>query len=193
MNMKKYVFLMSVGLMAFWTGCQKQTQVEEQKTMPICLDAVSMDQVFTSAESVLSGMQFQIEKSDRQAGRIITRPLRGAQFFEVWRQDNATAADAAESNLHSLQRTAEVRFEKIENQVCVNCRVLVQRLSLPDQPIRGMGKVSGQFTESSRRRQRLQVSEKVTDQAEWIYMGTDPALEELILKKIERAAGRAER
>jgi hypothetical protein len=129
----------------------------------------------------------------RQAGQIITRPLRGGQFFEVWRQDNATAADAAESNLHSLQRSAEVRFGKMDSQVCVNCRVLVQRLSLPDQPIQGMGRASGQFTESSRREQRLQVSEKITDQAEWIYMGTDPALEELILRKIERAVGRAER
>ncbi len=191
--MKKCVFLIPVGLMVFWAGCHKQAQVEEQKTMPVCLDAVSMDQVFTSAESVLTGMQFQIEKLDRQAGQIITRPLRGGQFFELWRQDNATAADAAESNLHSLQRSAEVRFGKMDSQVCVNCRVLVQRLSLPDQPILGMGRASGQFTESSRREQRLQVSEKITDQAEWIYMGTDPALEELILRKIERAAGRAER
>lgn len=191
--MRKCIFWVPVGLLVFWSGCHKQNQVEEQKTMPICLDSAAMDQVFTSAESALTGMQFQIEKSDPQAGQIITRPLRGGQFFEFWRQDNATAAEAAESNLHSLQRTAEVRFEKIGNQICVNCRVLVHRLSLPDQPIRGMGRVSGLFTKSSRREQRLTISKPAAEQAEWIHIGTDPALEERILKKIEQAAGRADR
>jgi hypothetical protein len=56
-----------------------------------------------------------------------------------------------------------------------------------------MGRVSGLFTESSRREQRLTISKPAAEQAEWIQIGTDPALEERILKKIEQAAGRADR
>lgn len=186
--MKKSVFWIFTGLMALGSGCQKQAQVEE--TLPICIEAASMDQVFSSAESVLTGMQFQIEKADRQAGQIITRPLRGGQFFEVWRQDNATAFNTAESNLHSLQRTAEVRFGRMDNEICVNCRVLVRRLSIPDEPIQGMGRASGLFTDGSRREQRLQMSQETVEEAEWSYLDRDQALEEVILRKIEKAVRR---
>ena len=158
--------------------------------MPICMESIPMDLLFSSAESVLTGMQFQIDKADRQAGQIITRPLRRGQFFEIWRQDNATGADVAESNLHSLQRIAEVRFDSEGSLVCTNCRVYVRRLSMPGQPIRGTRSTSYLFTDRSGSWQSLQIAPDIEEQAEWIYLGNDPDLEQAILRKIEKSIGR---
>ncbi len=184
--MKKSIFFLFLGLLLGLVGCGKEAQME--KTVPICLESVSMNQLFASAERVLREMQFEIDKADQDAGQIITRPLRGGQFFEFWRQDNATAAASAESNLHSIQRIAEVRFDRTANAVCANCRVMVRRLSMPDQPIRGRGGTSGIFTESSRSRQSLQISSEVEGEVDWIYLGEDSALEQRILKKMEKDA-----
>lgn len=189
--MKKYVFWIPVGMILVLSGCEKQAQTEE--TMPICFQAVSMNRLFSEAESVMAGMQFQIDKADRDAGQIITRPLRGAQFFELWRQDNATAADTAEANLQSIQRIAEVRFDQVENSVCVNCRVTVRRLSMPDQPIRGTSGIVDRYTESSGSRQGLQIRPEIEEQIEWIYLGNDPALEQWILRKIEKRLTQGDR
>ena len=185
--MKKCMLMILVGLIGFCLGCEKQVQMEE--TMPVCIDSDSMDHLFSAAESVLTGMQFQIDKSDRQARQIITRPLRGGQFFEFWRSDNATGADVAESSLHSIQRIAEVRFDWADGMACANCRVYVRRLSMPDQPI-GAGDASAMFTESSSHLQTLQLQPGVEEQIEWIHFGNDPALEQVILQKIQKAAQR---
>lgn len=186
--MKKYMGLLLIGLAAGLTGCEKQAQVEE--TLPICLESVSMNQLFTAAESVLTGMHFQIDKSDRQAGQIITRPLRGGQVFEFWRQDNATAADTAEASMQSIQRIAEIRFDQVENSVCANCQVTVRRLSMPDQPIRGSSGIYDLYTESTGRGQGLQMKPEVEQQMEWISLGNDPGLEKLILQKIVKKISR---
>ena len=186
--MKKWIFLMAIGSVVFSLGCEKQMQLEE--TMPICLNSVSMDHLFAAAESVLEEMQFQIDKADRETGQIITRPLRGGQFFELWRQDNTTATDTLESSIQSLQRIAEIRFDWTDNMACANCRVYVQRLSVPEQPLAGTSMRSSMLTNSSGTLQRLRMNPQIEEQVEWIYLGDDPALEQVILKKVQRAVSR---
>lgn len=183
---QKWIFLGFV--LALPAGCASTKQREQ--TEPICLESVSMDQVFSAAEQILTRMQFAIEKSDIQAGRIITYPLRGAQFFEFWRGDNAGLSDTAEASIQSLQRIAEIRMEAEGNRVCANCRVLVRRLSVPDRPLEGMSRAGGFITDSGTRRQSLQMRQEVLAEAEWIDLGTDPRLEKKILRSIEKEVSR---
>ncbi|HOT71733.1 MAG TPA: hypothetical protein PLX18_01205 [Anaerohalosphaeraceae bacterium] len=188
--MRSFWFGIGLGWMMFAGGCASRQQIEPAK--PICLKSVSMDQVFSAAERTLVKMQFSIEKADPKVGQIITFPLRGAQFFEFWRADNADALDTAEASIHSLQRIAEVRLESEGEQVCLNCRVLVRRLSLPNRPLEGMSRAGGLFTDSGTRSQSLQMRKDVLAQAEWIYLGTDPALEAKILRAIQETVQRGE-
>lgn len=182
--MKRHWLWMGIGLAVFGGGCGQSRQLD--RTGPICLESVSKEAVFSAAERALAGMQFAIEKSDIQAGQIITFPLRGGQFFEFWRGDNASLADTAEASLHSLQRIAEVRIEAEGDEVCVNCRVLVRRLSVPERPVEGTARAGGIFTEGGIRRQSLQMRQPVLAEAEWVSLGTDPALEAKILRSIEK-------
>ena len=119
----------------------------------------------SAAEDVLTSMQFVIEKSDLVSGLIRTKPLRGSQFFELWRSDNVSAKSTAEANLHSIQRTVQLTISEQGNRVCVKCDVEVQRLS------------SGM--------QRLALNEKQQEEMSWIDLGGDPGLERKILQRLK--------
>lgn len=138
------------------------------------------------AQEVLLSMHFEIEKYDTDAGYIRTRPLSGAQFFEIWRQDNATAASAAQANLHSLRRIVELECTQEQKTTCLQCRVRVLRLSIPEQPIAGSRQMAGIYTESSSHYQTLEIGGDKDAQIEWIEVGSDRDLEQKILEKIQQ-------
>ena len=164
-------------------GCAQPEQVVSSD--PVCIPNANADQVMEAAQSVLTGMQFSIEKYDFQANYIRTRPLSGAQFFQLFRGDNASSYTAAESNLYSLRRTVEMEMTPFANRVCVTCRVFVQQLSLPEQPLVGTTRMASAFTHSSLTRQSLQIEGDQLENMEWLDRGLDRALEQKIIKKIK--------
>ncbi|RKY10659.1 MAG: hypothetical protein DRP56_00415 [Planctomycetota bacterium] len=183
--MKKIVtilFLMA-GCILF-SGCGSEQQVVSDE--PVCLSNTLTDQAMEAAQAVLLKMHFDIEKYDTQARYIRTRPLSGAQFFEIWRQDNASASSAAQANLHTLRRVVELDFTPQNTTTCIQCRAQVLRLSIPERPIEGASRMGGAFTESSSRYQTLEVDQHKQAQIEWIDAGTDHDLEQKILKLIQR-------
>jgi hypothetical protein len=153
---------------------------------PVCFSNSSVESAMEAAQAVLTGMHFEIEKYDLDARYIRTRPLSGAQFFEVWRQDNASASATAQANLYSLRRIAELDFTTQGAATCVQCRVGVQRLSMPEEPIEGMGRVAGSITESGSSLQTLEVDPGKLEKIEWLDAGGDPSLERRILERIEK-------
>jgi hypothetical protein len=177
-------FLLIMGVLAVLAGgCARVRMVQAQ---PVCIEAVSQDKLMQACEKMLVAMQFQIEKYDEERGVIRTRPLRGKQFFEFWRSDNANGFDSAESNLQSLQRTAELTFEMQSSRVCVACVVDTQRLSLPEEPIQSYYYAAGIYTGSGTSRQRLEVKGDRREEMRWVDLGRDEALEQKMLTKIQR-------
>ena len=81
-------------------GCGSQQQVLAPE--PLVVTSFSKAQAVAVTENVLLDMHFSIEKADGEAGYVKTRPLRGGQFFEVWRSDNASEYQYAQSNPHSI-------------------------------------------------------------------------------------------
>ena len=57
---------------------------------------------------VLGKYRFELDRQDRRAGVITTRPLLGKHFFEFWRHDVMGARDLAESSLQTIYRTVTV-------------------------------------------------------------------------------------
>jgi hypothetical protein len=176
-------FLLIMGVLAMWAGgCARVKMIQAQ---PVCIEVVSQDKLMQACEKMLVSMQFQIEKYDEESGVIRTRPLRGKQFFEFWRSDNAGGFNAAESNLQSLQRTAELTFEMQSPRVCVTCVMDTRRLSVPEEPIQSYYHAAGLYTGSGLSRQRLNIKEREQGEIRWIDLGRDEALEQKMLTKIQ--------
>jgi hypothetical protein len=160
--------------------------------------------VLQAAQEVLSRMQFPIEKLDVEQGIVRTRPLRGAQFFEFWRRDNASGFDVAEANLQTIRRTVELRVEIGDTQraapdearpaadvnspgrVRIVCEVSVQRLSLPENEIPSISQTFRMHSESTATAQRVAVTPQQERAMAWMDSGKDPALAAKILKQVCR-------
>lgn len=180
---------MKKGFLLIWAvfamaGCQKTSQIET--VSPLCAQGVSVEQSMQAAEKELYRMGFELEKYDVADGILVTRPLRGGQFFEFWRGDNASGQDFAESNMHSIRRIVQLRFRPDAGGVCMECQTQVQRLSMDADAVKGRGSLAGQFTESSSRQQKLGVKQQSQETMTWIELGSDAALETKILTRIER-------
>jgi len=168
-------------------GCSAPEQVVSSD--PVCLPGVKVTEAMEAARAVLDRMQFTMEKYDTQVYYIRTRPLSGAQFFQVWRQDNASAYASAEANLKSLRRVVELEMNPFTDRTCITCRVYVQQLSLPEKPIEGVIRMSGTYTDSSSSDQTLRVEGRQLEEMEWLDKGFDRQLEQDILGKIKEEMG----
>jgi len=187
MKKDKWVYLaipITSGLLAGLAGCGSENQIAGSE--PVYLRTADKSRIMEIAEDVLTRMNFVVEKYDVETGFVKTKPLRGAQIFEFWRRDNVGPAAAAEANLHSIRRTAQLNVSQDNGQVCATCRVGIERLSLPEREITGMSWLAGMFTNSTRGRQRLTLKPEQQEGMAWIDLGPDAALERRILTSIEK-------
>ena len=155
---------------------------------PIYIEGVSREAVFSAAEAVLGEMSFTIEKSDIDAGVITTSSLRGGQFFEFWRNDNAGTRGVVESNIHSIQRAVELGISNLNGKVLVKCDVKVHRLSIPEKGFAGTSDAAGMFTTGGGGMQTLELNKEQRKQMAWIDVGADAELESRILELIRMKA-----
>ena len=162
-------------------GCAGPPQHQTPGPLVLAADKARAMEV---AEDVLRDMRFAVDKLDVDAGLIRTRPLSGAQFFEFWRQDNATPEAAAEANIHSLRRTVEMRFEPESDGVKVSCDVRVERLSIPEMRIGGMAQAASLYTASDASLQRLEMNAEQAENMAWIDLGPDPDLQGVLLARL---------
>ncbi len=146
----------------------------------------SQAEAFAAALDVLKAMHFKIDKADSQTGTIRTRPLRGAQWFELWRRDNASARSFVEANLHSLRRTATLQISTEGDEARIHCRVRCESLSVPSRTVTSSSQLYHIITDSETMMQRLEFSEAQERTMEWIDRGHDATLQNRILARIER-------
>jgi hypothetical protein len=151
----------------------------------ICQAGVSKSELMRYAENVLDEMCFVIEKADLEQGLIKTRPLPGAQTFEIWRSDNVGRYNTDMANIHSIVRTAQLTFSRNDNQFCVDCSVEMYRLSLPEREISSSARLYRLFFDSTSSMKKLNLSGKQLDEMAWLDMGRDKRLETEILNRIE--------
>lgn len=144
---------------------------------------------FEACEAVLRDLNFSIDKEDVNAGVIITRPLAGGQFFEFWRKDNVGAYEAAEANLQSIRRRAELKVGEDAGRLCVGCKVKVERLRLSRPAEQTVGFQYDKITGQRIRLGQMKIEPEGAKMA-WIDLGNDEKLASVILKEIEAKATR---
>jgi len=164
-------------------------------TQMICEAGVTKADVVHAAGDVLTRMHFAIEKLDAEQGLVRTRPLRGAQFFEMWRSDDASPYAWEEANLQSIRRSVELRVGAEDGnapRVRIECAVLVQRLSLPPNEVTGTSQAYRMHSASVPTLQRIEVTPSQRRAMAWIDLGRDPDLAARILARVERRLKRAD-
>jgi len=164
------------------SGCGGQEYI---RTMgQLCAGDTDIVEAMAVSRAELRAMRFDVEKFDIEAGYIRTLPLSGAQGFEFWRSDSVGKFNRDEAGLHSIRRTAELTLSEQAGQICINCNVKTERLSLPERQI-ATGHGYDMFSNSDRSLQKLDVTDEQQESMEWIDLGRDGQLETEILLRIK--------
>ena len=180
--MKRKALFIGLGyLMVALLGCGTQPM---QSLEPICVPSSDVQAAMDSAEQVLGQMHFAIDKSDPKQGYIRTKPLTGAQLFEFWRKDTVGQFSTAESNMHTVRRTVEINVSQKNGQVCTDCVVTAERMSLPQREAVSTSQASALFTRSSPSLQQLELNPAQQKGMTWIELGRDSRLEAKILSRL---------
>lgn len=179
------VLILGLGLT---TGCSPPP-VTSGPTL--ALEAHSTEVVMVAACTVLEHMHFTIGKADPDRGLIRTTPLSGAQWFELWRQDNVGRENTLEANLQSLRRTVEIQLIPADQPERLECHVLAERLSFPTQPIVSSAQAYRMLAASTSSIQRLELHEDQNQEMAWLDLGDDKQLAGAICDRIQARLNQA--
>ena len=115
---------------------------------------------------------------------IITRPMRGSQFFESWRGDIVGSVNKGASNIHSIQRIVTMNFTQETPVTCIECIVESRRFSMPEKQMGSTAQASGSFVGGGT--SVMELSPSTEEEMAWIDLGRDGALERDILQRIKQ-------
>jgi len=187
------LLIASTGVLVL-LGCASQRRVDYCSSRPISVvePSAEADHLWASVQETLRRQQFQLDRIDRTAGVITTKPETSRHFFEFWRKDVATARDAWEATVNPLRRWVEVRLAPGEDESWNEISVLVhkERLSSPDRQFNSTGAAYQYFGESL---PSTLGQHRVTAQLDrWYDVGRDPAMEDHLLREITEACAAVE-
>jgi hypothetical protein len=178
---KKFLLMSGLGFaIVFFAGCGQQAGEIDK----VCPAGLTKEKAVSVCEDVLRDFNFTVAKADANEGVIISRPLRAGQFFEFWRKDNVGSSNATEANLHSIRRTVEMNINQADGQLCLSCKVRVQRLSLSEPVEKQIGIEYDRTAGRNIKTTALQLDLGNTSK-QWLELGNDEKLASKILKKIE--------
>ncbi len=167
-------------------GCAENKYIKTEDRL--CVPAATQADAMAAAERVLADMHFEIEKLDSGAGYIRTHSLSGAQTFELWRSDSVGGFNREEADLHSIRRAVELNVSQQAGQLCINCRVTTQRLSIHSEQT-----ADKSYTVMSGQNSLQKISREQRPNITWIDLGRDGQLETEILKRIEKRLSTAKK
>ena len=184
--MKSFKLLYIVISLPVMAGCFRQNSSVLISTTPISIEnrSTQADQLWEAALNTLRQHQFRLDRVDRRAGIITTRPLTSQHLFEFWRHDVDTWHDLLESTLNPLRRKVEVTIEKDDNGLWSSIAVAVhkERLSSPDRQFNSTG-AAYQYFGNTLPSTTGKIHVTLEDD-QWIDQGSDLAMENYFLRKI---------
>lgn len=184
--MKFFKLLTIVISLSVLAGCFRSNSGVLISATPISVENHSpqADQLWEAALNTLRQHRFRLDRVDRRAGIITTRPLTSQHLFEFWRHDVDTWHDLWESTINPLRRKVEVTIEKADNGMWSSIAVAVykERFSAPDRQFNSSGAAYQYFGNTlPSTTGKIRVTQ---EDDQWIDEGSDEAMESYFLRKI---------
>jgi len=170
----------AAALASAGAGCKEAVRREN----PFALRGIDADAAESAARRVLEELRFEIEYPEASEGRIATRGLTGASWFEFWRGDTLGADQRIESSLHTTRRrvTVAITPEVAGSEIFV--QVTKERLTAPNQGPQSIGQAYSLY--GFRISKMYERDEIEPTRYKWIDVGRDDLLEQEILARLER-------
>lgn len=174
------------------SGCLADQSAREDyvstRALHVAHRSADSDNLWNTTKQVLRDNGFRLDRVDRHAGIITTMPATSRQFFEFWRKDVCTRADAWEATLNPIRRWIEVRFTPDENHAWREAAVVVhkERFSSYDRQFNSTGasyQVFGTQLPST-----TGARDHTPEHDRWLDLGRDRAMEDHLLRQIVEQA-----
>lgn len=149
-------------------------------------DAVQRDRIWTVSADVLRDHGFRIDRFDRRAGIITTRPQTSQQFFEFWRKDVNTPYDWMEASFRTIRRHVEVetRLDESGDEAPVTVTVYRETFATPERQFNNSIAAFRMFGDDLPSEESGERVSRADDY--WIPDGRDPAMESYFLDQIAK-------
>ena len=181
--MRATTILALAAALAVVGGCKEAVRLDN----PTRFAGTDADYVENVARRVLEELRFDIEYPPASEGRLATRGLTGASWFEFWREDTIGSDQRAESSLHTTRRRVLVSITPVGEGAEVLVQVTKERLTAPGAGPQSIGEAytiyDFQISELFER------DELEPSPHEWVEQGRDERLEQEILQRLAKRLG----
>ena len=177
-----FVALLTTSVM----GCVSLDAQGPPVANPVFVRANNSEEAWERTVDVVHDYLFEIERENKLGGVIETRYKTGASALEPWHPDSVGAVNRLQSTLQSIRRKAYVRFTPAPGGYLVGVETVKE---LEDVPRAANFAGGATFLDNSALQRDLNPVVGQATPSGWINQGRDPALEQAMLRSINRRFG----
>lgn len=177
-----------VGLFAATTacGCTSLDSFGPQVTNPVFVRANNPEDAWEQTVDVVHDYLFEIERENKLGGVIETRYKTGSSVLEPWHADSVGTANRMESTFQSIRRKAFIHFTPAPGGYLVGVEAIKE---LEDVPRAANFPGGATFLDNSPLFRDLNPVVGQATPSGWVSKGRDAALEQAMLRTINRRFG----
>lgn len=178
--------ILAVLLAAALSGCASMGAQGPPVSNPVFVRANNPEEAWERTVDVVHDYLFEIERENKLGGVIETRYKTGASSLEPWHPDSVGVVNRLQSTLQSIRRKAYVHFTPAPGGYLVGVEAVKE---LEDVPRAANFAGGATFLDNSALQRDLNPVVGQATPSGWINQGRDPALEQAMLRSINRRFG----
>ena len=180
------LMLTTAILIAAGNGCATMQTFAPPVTNPVFVRANNPDEAWERTVDVVHDYLFEIERENKLGGVLETRYNTGASVLEPWHGDSVGTANRMESTLQSIRRKAYISLTPVEGGYMVGVEA---HKELEDVAKAANLQGAATFLDDNILARDLNAVVGQATPSGWVSKGRDEALEQSMLKSINRAFG----
>lgn len=178
--------LVVAALFAALNGCATMPNYGASVSNPVFVRANNGDDAWERTVDVVHDYLFEIERENKLGGVLETRYKTGPSFLEPWHRDSVGVNNRMESTLQSIRRKAYVSVTPVEGGYLIGVEA---HKELEDVAKAANLQGAATFLDDNILARDLNAVVGQATPSGWISKGRDDALEQSMLKSINRAFG----